>query len=74
MPARDARALAAALGELVDDAARRHAMGRAARALAEERFDERRVAARVLDAYAAVARRKGRPPVVAPSAFTGTGA
>ena len=51
VPARDAAALAAALGDLC----RRHPApehGRAARAKAERDFDERKVVARVLAAYA----------------------
>lgn len=72
VPVRDAVALAEALAALVDDPERRRVMGRAARRLAEERFDDRRVVARVLDAYRSAGRRKGLPPVVVPAALTGT--
>lgn len=60
VPVRDAPALAAALASL-GDPARRAEWGRASRARAQERFDEREVVRRVLAAYAAVACRKGIP-------------
>jgi glycosyltransferase involved in cell wall biosynthesis len=56
---RDPVALAHAVATLGDDAGRRRAMGGAARARAESRFDERRVVDVVLDTYRDVARRKG---------------
>jgi glycosyltransferase involved in cell wall biosynthesis len=49
VPVRDPDALAAAIGSLVADPARRAAMGAAGRARAEERFDEAKVVARTLD-------------------------
>jgi len=58
VPVEDASALARAL-EALDDSDRRSEYGRASRARACERFDERAVVQRVLAAYAAVARRKG---------------
>jgi len=48
----DPRALARALGELLDDPARQQAMGAAGRELAHERFSEERHVASLLDAYA----------------------
>jgi glycosyltransferase involved in cell wall biosynthesis len=60
VPVGDPVALAAAI-EGLDDAPRRAAWGRASRARALAEFDERAVVARVLDAYAAVARRKRLP-------------
>jgi glycosyltransferase involved in cell wall biosynthesis len=51
VPARDADALAAGLGLLAEDAPRRAAMGRAARAKAEREFDQERVIAITLDTY-----------------------
>jgi glycosyltransferase involved in cell wall biosynthesis len=58
VPVRDATALVAALRSLGDDEVRRSAMALAARAIAEERFDERDVVNRVLDTYCEVAARK----------------
>jgi glycosyltransferase involved in cell wall biosynthesis len=58
VPVRDATALAAALTTLGDDDQRRAAMARAARAIAQERFDEREVVSRVLDTYRDIAARK----------------
>jgi glycosyltransferase involved in cell wall biosynthesis len=49
VPAADARALAAALRRLADDAALRTRMGDAARARAMERYDEAKVLARTLE-------------------------
>ena len=54
VPARDARALAGALERLAADPALRERMGARARALAEERFDQREVFARVAAAYASL--------------------
>jgi glycosyltransferase involved in cell wall biosynthesis len=51
VPPRDADALAAALLELIADDAKRCRFGRAAREKALAQFDERRVFARVTDAY-----------------------
>ena len=42
VPARDAEALCARMGELLDEPALRHRLGAAARALVEQRFDLRR--------------------------------
>lgn len=50
-PVGDAEALAQALIELLTDETRRRAMGVAGRAMAEERFDEQKVFARVLAEY-----------------------
>jgi glycosyltransferase involved in cell wall biosynthesis len=58
VPVHDAAALARALGALGDDPDRRMAMARAARVVAEDRFDERDVVRRVLDTYREVADRK----------------
>ena len=58
VPVEEASALARAF-EALDDSDRRSEYGRASRARACERFDERAVVQRVLAAYAAVARRKG---------------
>jgi glycosyltransferase involved in cell wall biosynthesis len=55
---RDPVALAAALTSLGEDGPRRARMASAARAIALERFDERRVVARVMATYRDVARRK----------------
>jgi len=52
VPARDAQALAVAIGRLVDDPVAARRLGRAARAKALREFDERRVIARTLEAYA----------------------
>lgn len=57
VPVRDAAALARAI-EALADPDRRAARGRASRDLARARFDERDVVARVMAAYASVARRK----------------
>jgi glycosyltransferase involved in cell wall biosynthesis len=51
IPPRDAGALAAALLELLTDDEKRHRLGRAARDKALAEFDERRVFARVTEAY-----------------------
>jgi glycosyltransferase involved in cell wall biosynthesis len=68
VPARDAVALADAVGSLAADSALREAMGRAARVRAEQEFDERRIIARTLDTYrqllsgvSATRRRRGPP-------------
>ena len=52
VPARDASALAAAVGALAADAARRVALGRAGAARAVARFDQRRIFDLVLEVYA----------------------
>lgn len=52
----DARALARALGELLDDPERRHTMGAAGRELVAARFSAARHVAALLDAYAAARR------------------
>jgi glycosyltransferase involved in cell wall biosynthesis len=51
VPVRDADALATALSGLVDNPARRRAMGLAGRLLAERKFDERLVFAKVAATY-----------------------
>jgi glycosyltransferase involved in cell wall biosynthesis len=51
VPARDASALARALGALIGDAPRRQAMGARARQLALEKFSMQRVAAETIDLY-----------------------
>lgn len=53
VPVRDPRALATAILELLGDDDRRREMGRQARLLAEERFDQRLVFKRVAESYAA---------------------
>ena len=65
VPVRDPERLAEAIAELVDDPALRGAMGRAARARAEERFDERKVADTVVGHYAKLLRRRS---IASPSA------
>ena len=59
VPPRDSAALGATIGRLVDDRALRQRLGAAAEARAREAFDQRSVAAASIDAYRAVARRKG---------------
>jgi glycosyltransferase involved in cell wall biosynthesis len=59
VPVRDPAALAAAIGDLVEDPARRAAMGAAAAARARTDFDEQQVVGTVLATYAEVAARKG---------------
>jgi glycosyltransferase involved in cell wall biosynthesis len=59
VPPRDPTALASAITELGTDRDRRIRMGTESRAVAEARFDERRVVEIVLATYAAVAARKG---------------
>ena len=51
-PAGDSEALAGAILEVLGDEARREAMGRRARQMAEEKFDEQQVFDRVLAEYA----------------------
>ena len=51
VPARDAKALAAAIGRLAADSALRARMGAAARAKALAQFDERVVIGRTLEVY-----------------------
>lgn len=67
VPVGDVTALMAALDGL-GDPERRAAWGRASRTRALERFDERDVVRRVIDAYGAVARRKGIPFPLEPAA------
>jgi glycosyltransferase involved in cell wall biosynthesis len=59
VPVADPAALAGALRALGEDISRRTAMSATARAIAESRFDERDVVARVMETYRSVARRKG---------------
>jgi glycosyltransferase involved in cell wall biosynthesis len=54
VPRRSAGSLAAALRELIDDTELRESLGRSARAFAEEHFDARRNADRVMSLYADV--------------------
>jgi glycosyltransferase involved in cell wall biosynthesis len=58
VPVHDAAALAGAAIELLGDVARRQAMGRNARALAERRFDSRRWAERLYEVYEVACRRR----------------
>jgi glycosyltransferase involved in cell wall biosynthesis/ribosomal protein S18 acetylase RimI-like enzyme len=60
VPPRNPAALAAAIERLLRDASARNRMGRAARARAEERFDERRVADTVVECTREVLARAGR--------------
>ena len=60
-PPGDAEALAAAISALADDPARRAAMGAAARALAERRWDRRVLAERFCEVVEAAARPPARP-------------
>lgn len=59
VPVRAPSALATAIAALGGDPGRRRVMSAAARAVAEDRFDERQVVERVLDTYRDVADRKG---------------
>ena len=59
VPAGDAAALAAAISSLLGDRERAAALGRGGLRLARERFDEQRVFAHVVDAYARL-RSRGR--------------
>jgi glycosyltransferase involved in cell wall biosynthesis/ribosomal protein S18 acetylase RimI-like enzyme len=59
VPVRDPQALAAAIRRIGDDPGLRARMGSEGRQRALDHFDERRVVARVIDAYRRVARRKG---------------
>jgi glycosyltransferase involved in cell wall biosynthesis len=59
VPVRDSDSLAIAVRKLVDDEGLRRQMGRASRALARERFDERAVVRTVFNTYRAVAEKKG---------------
>jgi glycosyltransferase involved in cell wall biosynthesis len=61
VPVRDAEALAAALLDLLGDADKRAAFGRAAREKAIAEFDERVVVARVEDAYRQLLGHRGTP-------------
>ena len=58
VPPRDPQALTAAIGRLLDDAALRVRLGKAARVRALTNFDQRAVAAASLESYAAIACRK----------------
>lgn len=68
IPVRDAGALAAALGSLVDDDRRRQRLSAGSRQLAHDRFDVRRQIEISLDAYERGLRRRGipRPSALAP--------
>jgi glycosyltransferase involved in cell wall biosynthesis len=59
VPVRDRTALTGALRSVIDDPEGRATMGKAGRALAAERFDERRVVDIVMQTYRDVAVRKG---------------
>jgi glycosyltransferase involved in cell wall biosynthesis len=59
VPVRDARALTAALQRLIDDPTLRERLGAAAAERALSAFDQRAVAQRSLDTYAAVAHQRG---------------
>jgi glycosyltransferase involved in cell wall biosynthesis/ribosomal protein S18 acetylase RimI-like enzyme len=59
VPVRDPQALAAAIVELGEDPDRRKAMSQVARRRAEERFDERKVVAIVMETYRELSRRMG---------------
>jgi glycosyltransferase involved in cell wall biosynthesis len=59
VPARDPAALEAAIDRLANDPAARHRLGEAAAAKARDEFDQCRVIARTLDAYAGPRRRMG---------------
>jgi len=61
VPPRDASSIVAAVAKLGGSADLRTAMGDAGRKLAQERFDEQRVAGIVLDLYGELATRKGVP-------------
>jgi glycosyltransferase involved in cell wall biosynthesis len=61
VPAGNVQALAGAIIRLLADGAMAQRMGRAGRRLAEERFDERMVFARVKDEYARLLQEKGLP-------------
>jgi glycosyltransferase involved in cell wall biosynthesis len=63
-PPGDPAALAAALSALADDPARRAAMGAAARAQAERRWDRRLLAERFCEVVEAAARPPARPALV----------
>lgn len=60
VPARDSGALTGAIQSLVEDPARRGRLGAAAAERARSAFDQRAIARRSLETYAAVARRQGR--------------
>jgi glycosyltransferase involved in cell wall biosynthesis len=59
---RDTTALTAAIARLVADPDLRTSMGKAARLRAEERFDERRVADTVVEAYSRLLHRRRAVP------------
>jgi glycosyltransferase involved in cell wall biosynthesis len=60
VPVRDPDALAHAVEELVDDPARRRAMGAAGRRRAEAHFDDRKVIERTLAVYRRLLEQKSR--------------
>ncbi|MDZ7736242.1 MAG: glycosyltransferase family 4 protein [Gammaproteobacteria bacterium] len=64
VPPRDTAALADATAALLNDPARRHAMGQAGRRLAERAFDIRKVVADHLAIYAGLLPGTGRPDTV----------
>lgn len=68
VPPRDAAALASAVAGLLADPGLRARLGRAARARALERFDERRVVERVLRCYRKVLTARGVRPCTSSSA------
>jgi glycosyltransferase involved in cell wall biosynthesis len=59
VPVRDAGRLTSAIGELLTNAAMRDMLGVAARATAEERFDERRICDTLVDQTRRILREKG---------------
>jgi glycosyltransferase involved in cell wall biosynthesis len=59
VPARDARALAAAINRFLEDADLRHRMGESARDGAVERFDEDKIAGTIVSEYRILLARKG---------------
>jgi glycosyltransferase involved in cell wall biosynthesis len=73
VPVRHPAELADAIDRLLGDPDERERMGRAARARALERFDERRVAASVVDATEELLRRKGYRVPAEPSVSRGSG-
>ena len=66
VPVRDPAALAQAIGALLPDAGRRRGMGLAGRALAEARFDERLVFAKVAATYERLLQQRRRGPKGSP--------
>jgi len=70
VPAKDPAALAAAIEALLKDPGLRAEFGAASRRLAEERFSDRKVVARILGLYAELLSAKSIP---LPQGFTGAG-